>query len=118
MGVDRGAGSFLSCFCGFESCLYQEFELFWEFGLFWEFCEILDFQILQSLFRDWLRIGYWAVRKLYSLFCIFISVIISISFVVLLNCLYLNLQVFPFVHFSSPSCWGRKGRGERVAVWC
>jgi len=50
----------------------------------------------------------------YSLFCIFIIFIItiiiiiiiiisiSISFVVLLNCLYLNPRVSPFVHFSSP----------------
>jgi len=29
-----------------------------------------------------------------------------ISFVVLLNCLYLKPWVSPFVHFSSPSRWG------------
>jgi len=45
----------------------------------------------------------------YSLFCIFIiiiiiiTIIIGISFVALLNCLYLNPRVLPFVHFSSPS---------------
>ena len=50
----------------------------------------------------------------YSVFCKFITIIIrivssssissiSISFVGLLNCLYLNLQVLPFAHFSSPS---------------
>jgi len=56
----------------------------------------------------------------YSLFCIFIiiiSVSVSIYFVALLNCLNLNPRVSPFVHFSSPPCWG-KGRGEREAVWC
>jgi len=62
----------------------------------------------------------------YTLFCIFIIVIViiitiiniiissSISFVVLLNCLYLNPKVFPFVHFSSPSCCeGGEGMSER-----
>jgi len=34
------------------------------------------------------------------------SISISIYFVVLLNCLYLNLRVFPFIHFS---CWGGTG---------
>jgi len=54
----------------------------------------------------------------YTLFCIFIITIviiitsistissINISFVALLNCLCLNPQVFPCVHFSSPSHWG------------
>ena len=32
-----------------------------------------------------------------------INIISSISFVVLLNCLYLNPHALPFVHFSSPS---------------
>jgi len=36
--------------------------------------------------------------------------IIRISFVVL-NCLYLNPQASPFVHFSSPSCGGWQGEG-------
>jgi len=46
----------------------------------------------------------------YSLFCIFTIIIISnISFIVLLNCLYLNPQVSLFVHFSSPPCWGGRG---------
>ena len=41
----------------------------------------------------------------YSLFCMFIIIIIgiisiSISFVVLLKCLYLNPWVSPFAHFS------------------
>jgi len=49
---------------------------------------------------------------------IIISSVISsnISFVVLLNCLYLNPQVSPFVHFSSPSHWGgRRGVNERLS---
>ena len=65
----------------------------------------------------------------YSLFCIFIVMIIIISiissgisisiyFVVLLNCLYLNPWVLLFVHFLSPSHCGGKGRGERATVWC
>jgi len=60
----------------------------------------------------------------YSLFCIFIVIIviiaiisgsiisISIYFVVVLNCLYLNPRVLPFVYFSSISCWWKNGRGE------
>jgi len=45
----------------------------------------------------------------YSLFCLFIiiitiiSSIIIISFVALLNCLYISPRIFPFVHFSTPS---------------
>ena len=73
-----------------------------------------------------LVIGRWENCIVYSLFCIFIIIIItvdtsssgSIYFVVLLNYLYLNPRVFPFIHFSSPSCWGGKGRGEQAAVWC
>jgi len=48
-------------------------------------------------------------------FCIFIIIIISnsiisIYFIPILNCLYLNLWVSLFVHFSSASCW-REGEG-------
>jgi len=63
----------------------------------------------------------------YSLFCIFIvSIIIviirlvnvsssiSISFVAIINCLYLNPGVSSFVHFSSSSYRG--GRGG-VRAW-
>ena len=55
--------------------------------------------------------------------CIFIIIIriiiiiimsISIYFVAMLNCLYLNPQVLPFVHFSFPSRW--RG-GEGVSEW-
>jgi len=64
----------------------------------------------------------------YSLFCIFIIILviiitiisiistISISFVVLLNHLYLNPRVLPFVHCSSPShCRERGGVSERLS---
>jgi len=55
-----------------------------------------------------------------SLVCIFFIISSSsssssnTSFVVLLNCLYLNPQVLPFVHFSCPSLGG--GRGG-VSEW-
>jgi len=60
-------------------------------------------------------------KIVFSSFCIFIIIIIiiiviitisssiSISFVILLNCLYLNPRVLPFVRFPSPS---RLGEGE------
>ena len=52
----------------------------------------------------------------YSLFCIFIiigssSINSSISFAVILNCLYLHPRVLSFVH-SPPQPTGRKGKGE------
>jgi len=63
-----------------------------------------------------------------SLFCIFIIIVviiitiisssssISIYCVAILNCLYLNSRVSPFVHFSSPSHWrGRGGVSERLS---
>jgi len=41
---------------------------------------------------------------------------ISISFVVLLNYLYLNPGILPFVHFSSPlCCGGREGVSKRLS---
>jgi len=39
------------------------------------------------------------------------SVSISISFFALLNCLYLNPRVYPFVHFLLPIPLGGKGEG-------
>ena len=43
-------------------------------------------------------------------------IIISISFVVLLNYLYLNPRVLPFVRFSFPSYWEeRRGVSERLS---
>jgi len=52
------------------------------------------------------------------LFCIFITIItvvvaIIISFVVLLNCLYVNLQVLFFVH-SAPHPTGQGGASGRL----
>jgi len=51
---------------------------------------------------------------IYSSFCIFIitiiiSISVSISFLALLKCPYVNPWVFPLVHFCSPSCWRGKG---------
>ena len=40
---------------------------------------------------------------------IIITINISISFIVLLNCLYVNPRLSTFVHFSPPSLWGGKG---------
>jgi len=54
------------------------------------------------------------VYSLLCLFCIIIIVSIGISFVALLNCLYLNPHILPFVRFPSLSCWG--GRGG-VSKW-
>jgi len=69
-----------------------------------------------------LIIEWWENCIVYSLFCVFIMFIIinsiissiSISFVVLLNCLHLNPWVFPFAHFSSPS-HGGEGGWERLS---
>jgi len=71
-------------------------------------------------------IRWWEKCIVYTFFCIFIiitlvsnnrdiSIISSISFVVLLNCLYLNPWVSHFVHFSSPSRWEE---GEGWASGC
>ena len=67
--------------------------------------------------------GWWEKHCIvYSLFWIFSSSSNSSKTAkeILLNCLYLNPRVLPFVHFSSPSLWegGGRGRGEQVAVWC
>jgi len=57
----------------------------------------------------------------YSLFCILITaiiiiIVISITFIVLLNCLYLSPRVSPFVHVFSPPRWqGRGGLSERLS---
>ena len=57
-------------------------------------------------------VEWWENYIVYILFFIFIiiSSSSSISFVALLNCLCLIPWVSPFVHFSSPSRWGRRGR--------
>jgi len=86
----------------------------WSLILFQELCrirEIHEFCVLWLLLRRWEK-----KCIVYCLLCIFVIISGSstirrrrsrrrrrrrISFVVLLNCLYLNPQVFPFVH-SSP----------------
>jgi len=111
--------------------VFQEFKLFQEFGLFQEFCEIYENSegsmiSAQSLNVDQLSGG--EKKIVYILFCIFIiivvitivsiisSISVSISFVALLNCPFLKPGVFPFVHFSSPSCCGgRGGVSERLS---
>jgi len=103
-----GAGIFLSRFREFRSSLVHEFELLWEVR------EIHSFWVstiaAQELAVNQLS-GGGKNYIVYSLLAIFInSSSISIYFVVLLNCLYLNPEVSPFVHFSSPShCGGRRG---------
>ena len=48
----------------------------------------------------------------FAYFIIIINIsVISISFVALSSCLYLNPRVSPFVHFSSPSRCGGEGGG-------
>ena len=117
--------------------------LFW-LGV-WTFLGVWSFlQILRNSWKPWFPGSAIAARGLaangslggeknciiYRLVCIFSIIIIiitiistissiSISFVALLNCLYISPRVIPFVHFPSPSRWGgmgRKGRGRRVAV--
>ena len=57
----------------------------------------------------------------YRSFCIVMTIVIitnssSIYSIALLNCLYLNPWVFPFVHFFSPSCWeGGGGVSEQLS---
>jgi len=121
MGVGQGAGIVLSRFHEIESSLGQEFELFREFSLFWEFYEIhenCDFPGSASAPQG-LAVNQSSGGEkncvVYSLFYIFMIIIIivsssSIFFVVLLNCLYLKLRVLLFVHFSSPSHCGGRGR--------
>ena len=113
--------------------LVWEFELFfWELGLFREFHKIRKIRAIWGFTVAACRpTANWSSSgekncSVYRLFCIFIIIVviiivisssnISISFVALLNCLYLNPQVLPFVHFSSPSLCGRTARGERAAV--
>ena len=113
-GVGQGAENLFHKFS-----LFLEFNLFCKFKLFHEFGEIREL-------RDRCSGTGWSIGSLgtekncieYSLFCIFIIIIVTIiiiiviiiiiiiiiititipSFVVLLNCLYLNPQVLLFVH--------------------
>ena len=63
-------------------------------------------------------IGCWAVRKIVLCIACFAHFIIIItpSFVLLLNCFYLILWVLLFVH--SPPCPTGDGRSEQAAAWC
>ena len=78
-----------------------------------EIRRICDFWVPRSLLGDQLQISHCVVRKLYNLFCIFIIIITIIStvisFIALLNCLYINPGASPFLSFSSLSCWGKRG---------
>jgi len=123
MGTGQGAGIGSSRFHELESSLGQEVKLFGELS------KIHDFQVPGSVIAAWgLAVNQSSGGKknciVYRLVCIFIIIIIiiaissrsisivsSISFVILLNCLYLNPQALPFVHFSSPSHWGVNGAG-------
>jgi len=102
-----------------SGCRFHEVEspLVWEFELFLGVLKKFDISgVARWLFRDGLRIGRRVMRKIvYRLFCIFIIsitissimvIISSISFIAVLNCLYLSPGVFPFVRFCSPSRWG------------
>jgi len=98
---------------------------FWR--IFVTFSKTCKFGVLQALLSDWLRVSHQVVRKksiVYFLLCRFINIIInifissdiniciSINSFALLNCLYFNPCVLPFVYFSSPFCWGSGGEGR------
>jgi len=95
----------IKCMIKFEFCLIQEFKLSQEFSLsqdFHQIHEIHKFWVPQSLSGNLSQICCGAVRKfiVYSLFCIFItrivsrsifnSISINIFFIILLNFLYPN----------------------------
>jgi len=78
MGVGWGEGIRFSFF--------YKFELFWEFGLFCKFCKIFkmeEFEVLWLLFRDWLRFGCRAVRKLCDLSSCVLAGEINLFFITL-----------------------------------
>jgi len=95
---------------------------------FWSFAKSRIFWVPWSLFRDYANWSLGGEKSciVCSLVCIFIIIIIvfiiigciSSYFVVLLNCLCLNPQVFPFCPFLLPVLLEGKGRGEQAAVWC
>ena len=131
MGTGQGAGIRSSHFHELESCLGRDVKLFCEFS------KIHDFRVPDSAVTAWvLALNRSSGGKknctVYSLVCIFIIIIIivaissrsiniisSISFVVLLNSLYLNSHAVLFVHFSSPSRrteTEKEGWGSRTEV--
>ena len=119
----------------------QESALFWEFCLVpWVWWVLQNLRVRRNPWNLWVLGNRWVLGSLlgdrlrswslgsekncimYSLFCIFIIIVViiissstssSISFIVLLNCLYLNPRVLLFHPFSSPS---HQGREERVSV--
>jgi len=113
--MNRGClGEGISFFSG-------EFELFHEFGIFLRSSAKLT-KSASSMFQDpcsgtSYAIGYQMVRKK-LLFCTgffaysLVIVVVIFSFIILLNCLYLNRLSFTFCPFSSPSHWWGKRRGE------
>jgi len=121
MGTGQGARIGSSHFHELESSLG------WEVKLFWEFSKIHNFQVQGSVIAAWgLAVNRLSAGEknyiVYSLVCIFIIIIIiiasnsrsisiisSISFVVLLNCLLSQLTSFTFCPFLLPIPLGRAG---------
>jgi len=99
-----GQGAFCSSvFLEFESSLIRDFKLFQKFSEIWDFQGSVI--AARGLAVNWF-LGGDKNCNVYSLFCIFHYYhyfSISMYFIVLLNCLYLNSQVSPFVRLSSPS---------------
>jgi len=112
MGLGREAGFSLSfqwvriLSCPAVQSFSHEFGDLCEIHELWEtcrFCDRCSGTGCESVIR------WWENCIVYSLFCIFI--IISIYFVVLLNCLYLSPRVLPSVH-SPPHPAGGEGEGR------
>jgi len=112
MGTGQGAGILFSAslFCEFESSLLLGFELFWEFFVLVEFqdsCEIHEFQGcclgtgLESIVgrRENCVVYNLLVISIIIIIVSIISSSISISFVLLLNYLYLS-QGFSLLSIS------------------
>ena len=95
--------------------------LVWESKLFWKFRDIHDLAFCDHYRGIDCKLVIELVRILvYSLLCIFVIMIFviiisttSISFVAILNHLYLNPRVLPVVRFSSPFHWGIRGGVSR-----
>jgi len=111
-GLAEGQNLLFLVSMGSNPLLSRSLNFSQELGFFWEFCEIL--KNLQVRGSATAARGLTVHRSsggekncvVYRLFCIFISSSSSISFVALLNRLYLNPRVSAFVHFSFPSRCG------------
>jgi len=66
---------------------------------------------IQQIVWWWEKIILCIVYFTYSLLLLLIIVSLHIYFVFLINCLYLNPRVLPFVLFSSPPHWGEREEG-------